>query len=201
MFYALGNNLSERNMERIFSDYTKDEATIVYGGIIMREKATETKKTFTPEEEDRFYGIDRNGVPGNEFVFMDLRSIGVQYFTTEKRYVLRNIDDLKMKVSMMGLISSWHGTGKSEWEFMMAFLFMKPLREAWNEEKKEADITKLFEAEFTAWPTGYSDEKTITVNGNTYRVFDQEDVKKKVFPFFEILEETDDTIYLKVKVA
>ena len=163
-------------------------------------KTTEETKIMTPEEEDRFYGIDRNGVPGHEFVVMDLHSIGLQYFPIEKRYILRDIDSLKMKVSMMGLISAWRGTGKSEWEFMMALLFMKPLRAAWNDGKDEVDITHLFEAEFTAWPTGRN-EKTITVNGNTYRVFDQEDVKKKVLPFFEILEETEDTIYLKARLA
>ena len=163
-------------------------------------KTTEETKIMTPEEEDRFYGIDRNGVPGHEFVVMDLHSIGVQYFPIEKRYILRDIDSLKMRVSMMGLISAWRGTGKSEWEFAMALLFMKPLRAAWNDAKDEVDITHLFEAEFTAWPTGRN-EKTITVNGNTYRVFDQEDVKKKVLPFFEILEETEDTIYLKARLA
>ena len=164
-------------------------------------KTTEETKIMTPEEEDRFYGINREGVPGYEFVVMDLKSIGVCYLPTPKRYVLRDIDLLKMKVSMMGLISAWRGTGKSEWEFMMALLFMKPLRAAWNEGKDEVDITHLFEAEFTAWPTGRSGEKTKEINGNTYRVFDQEDVKKKVLPFFEILEETDEAIYLKAKVA
>lgn len=164
-------------------------------------KTTEETKIMTPEEEDRFYGINREGVPGYEFVVMDLKSIGVRYLPTPKRYVLRDIDLLKMKVSMMGLISAWRGTGKSEWEFAMALLFMKPLRAAWNEGKDEVDITHLFEAEFTAWPTGCSGEKTKEINGNTYRVFDQEDVKKKVLPFFEILEETDEAIYLKAKVA
>ena len=164
-------------------------------------KTTEETKNMTPEEEDRFYGINREGVPGYEFVVMDLKSIGVCYLPTPKRYVLRDIDLLKMKVSMMGLISAWRGTGKSEWEFAMALLFMKPLRAAWNEGKDEVDITHLFEAEFTAWPTGCSGEKTKEINGNTYRVFDQEDVKKKVLPFFEILEETDEAIYLKAKVA
>lgn len=164
-------------------------------------KTTEETKIMTPEEEDRFYGINREGVPGYEFVVMDLKSIGVCYLPTPKRYVLRDIDLLKMKVSMMGLISAWRGTGKSEWEFAMALLFMKPLRAAWNEGKDEVDITHLFEAEFTAWPTGCSGEKTKEINGNTYRVFDQEDVKKKVLPFFEILEETDEAIYLKAKVA
>lgn len=166
----------------------------------MRATTEATKRTMTPEEEDRFYGINREGVPGYEFVVMDLKSIGVRYLPTPKRYVLRDIDSLKMRVSMMGLISAWRGTGKSEQEFAMALLFMKPLRAAWNDGKDEVDITHLFEAEFTAWPTGRN-EKTITVNGNTYRVFDQEDVKKKVLPFFEILEETEDTIYLKARLA
>lgn len=167
----------------------------------MRKTTEETKRAMTPEEEDRFYGIDRNGVPGHEFVVMDLHSIGVQYFPTEKRYILRDIDSLKMKVSMMGLISAWRGTGKSEWEFMMALLFMKPLRAAWNDGKDEVDITHLFEAEFLAWPKNLPGEKTKEIDGNTYRVFDQEDVKEKVLPFFEILEETDDTVYLKGKLA
>lgn len=168
---------------------------------MMRKTTEETKRAMTPEKEDRFYGIDRNGVPGHEFVVMDLHSIGVQYFPTEKRYILRDIDSLKMKVSMMGLISAWRGTGKSEWEFMMALLFMKPLRAAWNDGKDEVDITHLFEAEFTAWPKNRPGEKTKEINGNIYRVFDQEDVKKKVLPFFEILKETEDTIYLKARLA
>jgi hypothetical protein len=103
----------------------------------MRATTEATKRTMTPEEEDRFYGINREGVPGYEFVVMDLKSIGVRYLPTPKRYVLRDIDSLKMRVSMMGLISAWRGTGKSEWEFAMALLFMKPLRAAWNDGKDE----------------------------------------------------------------
>lgn len=167
----------------------------------MRKTTEETKRAMTPEEEDQFYGIDSKGVPGYEFSVMDIRSIGVQYFPTKKRYILRDIDSLKLKVSVMGLISAWRGTGKSEWEFMMALLFMKPLRAAWNEGAEEADITQLFEAEFLAWPKNLPGEKTKEIDGNTYRVFDQEDVKKKVLPLFEIVDETDEAIYLKAKIA
>lgn len=42
----------------------------------MRATTEATKRTMTPEEEDRFYGINREGVPGYEFVVMDLKSIG-----------------------------------------------------------------------------------------------------------------------------
>ena len=57
----------------------------------MRATTEATKRTMTPEEEDRFYGINREGVPGYEFVVMDLKSIGVRYLPTPKRYVLRDI--------------------------------------------------------------------------------------------------------------
>ncbi len=163
----------------------------------MRVK--ESKK-MTPEEETRFYGIDLNGNLGERFIFMDFKSIGARYHDVKKKYILKDIEDLKMKVTMENLISLWRETGKSEWEAMLAWLFMRPLRVAWSEGKAEADITQLFKVELTALPTGNPGEKTITVNGNTYRVFDQEDVKKKILPFFEILEETDDTIYLKAKI-
>ena len=167
----------------------------------MRATTEENKRAMTREEENLFYGIDRNGNLSPQFRLADFRSIGFQYFSTEKRYILRDIDSLKMRVNMARLISAWRNTGKYEWEIEMASLFMKPLREAWDEGKEEADITHLFEVELYALPTWNSLEKRKVIDGNTYRVFDQEDVKGKVLPLFEIVEETDEAIYLQAKLA
>ena len=167
----------------------------------MRAKTEERKVTMTPAEEDRFYGIDRDGNLSPQFRVADFGTIGVRYFPTEKRYILRDINSLKRRVSIAGLVSAWRNTGKYEWELAMASLFMKPLREAWDEGWDEVDITHLFEAEFNAWPTNRSDEKRKEIDGNTYRVLDQEDVKARVLQLFEIVGETDEAIYLKAKLA
>lgn len=54
-----------------------------------------------------------------------------------KHYILRDIDAYKEKVTVMGLVSAWRGTGHSEWEFLLAGIFISNLLEAWGKERRK----------------------------------------------------------------
>lgn len=164
------------------------------------EKTDEELATEARKREDSFYGCDEEGRPGPEFMFMDLNEIGAQYKEVQKKYIIQDIEQLKNRISIRILMAAWRNTGKSEWEFMMGYMLVRELRKAWKQGQSEADITRLFQLELLAWPTEDVNEKRITINGNTYRVFDQEDVKNKVMPFFTILKEDEKCIYLKLNM-
>ena len=168
---------------------------------IIKEVTPSVNATEDDERKrlDSFYGCDEDGQPELEFMFMDFNSIGIRYLDCNKKYILKDIEALKEKISFRRCISAWRGTGKSEWEFMMGYIVVSTLRKAWKEHLSEVDITKLFQLELTALPTGYAEEKTVTIDGDTYRVFDQSDIKAKILPSFEILSETDDTVELRFK--
>ncbi len=103
-----------------------------------------------------------------------------------KHYILRDIDAYKEKVTVMGLVSAWRGTGHSEWEFLLAGIFISNLLEAWGEGKKEVDITTLFDRDLLA---------------TNNRVFTKEQVKEHIIKVFTIEDEDTDNIYLRLNVA
>ena len=53
----------------------------------MRATTEATKRTMTPEEEDRFYGINREGVPGYE---LECGTFLPQVSLFENKYFLKD---------------------------------------------------------------------------------------------------------------
>lgn len=183
--------------------------------VVIKDEVTETLQDAVDEEVDayvkaqeektrldNFYGCDEKGRLCGGMVFMAMNEIGLQVLEeSKKKYILRDIDNLHEKISIMHFISAWRGTGKSEWECMMGFTVVYPVRKAWSEGKTEADITRLFEMTLLANPTGREDEEIMEFNGTPYRVLTQEKIREKVMKFFTIQEETDEAIYLTLNVG
>lgn len=103
-----------------------------------------------------------------------------------KHYILRDIDAYKEKVTVMGLVSAWRGTGHSEWEFLLAGIFISNLLEAWEAGQKEVDITTLFDRDLLA---------------SNNHVFTKEQVKDHIIKIFTVEEEDNENIYLRLNVA
>jgi len=167
----------------------------------IEPSAEELEERQEKSKWDNFYGCTEDGRLAGGMVFMDMRSIGFAYKPVEKKYILIDIETLKEVVTMWKLVCAWRGTGKSEWETVMAFNLVYPLRQAWKAGERQADITKLFQLELIALPTGQDGEKCIEKDGTVYRVFDQDDVKGKVMPFFTIQSEKCDVVYLTLNIA
>lgn len=178
------NSLANQEMERTAEN-----------GVGDSEKALQEKRRL-----DNLYGCTEDGRLCSALIFMNMNEVGAQFTKSEKKYVLKDIDKLHEKISIMQFINAWAGTGKSEWECMMGYLVMYPVRKAWSEGQNEADITRLFEVTLLAHPTGRADEEIRDFNGTPYRVLTQEKINEKVMRFFTVQEETESKIYLTLNI-
>ena len=102
-----------------------------------------------------------------------------------KKVFLTNPHECKEKISVTMLISAWRGTGHSEWEFLMAGWFVKAVVEAIEKGYPEAEITPIFNRDFLA---------------SRGRVFTKEQVYNHIIRFFDIVEDTDDVLKLKLHI-
>jgi len=102
-----------------------------------------------------------------------------------KRFILVDIENYREKVSVRGLASAWRGTGHSEWEFLLAGIFVSELLDAYDAGEHQVDITKMFDRDFLA---------------RNDRKFSKEQVREHILPWFEVTE-VEDAFYLRLKVA
>lgn len=110
------------------------------------------------------------------------------YGSSIKRYrnvTLVNVSQCKDRVSVFGLVSAWRGTGHSEWEYLLAGMFIMSLLEAINKHEEEADITCLFNRDLTA-------------SGG--KVFPQEEIYNHLIDWFGIVADTGDELKLYLKL-
>ena len=103
-----------------------------------------------------------------------------------KKYILTNVKECENRVNVMGLVSAWRGTGHSEWEYLLAGVFMGIVLEALEKGEEQADITILFSRDLLA-------------SGG--RKFEQEDVYNHLIKSFNIVDENDDEVYLVLSCA
>ena len=103
-----------------------------------------------------------------------------------KKYILTDLECYREKVSVFGLASCWRETGHTEWEYLLAGIFVGELLEAYENGAKDIDITKLFDRDLLA---------------RNDRVFTKEQVTAHIMPFFTKVSEDDSNIYLKLNVA
>ena len=102
-----------------------------------------------------------------------------------KKVTLVNPKDCENKIDLMGLVAIWRGTGHSEWESLLAYWFIKAVLEALNNGEDEADISMMFDRDFTA---------------SNDRIFTQEEVHKHILPWFETVSDTEEELKLKFKI-
>lgn len=103
-----------------------------------------------------------------------------------KKVTLVNPKDCENRIDLMGLVAIWRGTGHSEWEFLLAYWFIKAVLEALNNGEDEADISMMFDRDFTA---------------SNNRILKQEKVHKHILPYFEKVSNTEDELKLKFKIG
>jgi len=103
-----------------------------------------------------------------------------------KSYVLREVSSIPEWLNLYQTMGNFRNLGKTEWEALLATIFLSAIEEAEKEGKEEVDITRLFQHD-------YFDrrEKKAT----------KERVTEHLMRFFTKVEETEDTIYLTFNVA
>lgn len=103
---------------------------------------------------------------------------------TFKKVILVNSMECK-HIKVRALEEAWAGMGHVEWELLLVDWLAKALREAIKNNESEADISALFNKEF-------SSEEGIT--------YSRDQVHEHILSSFEIISETEDELKLKLKV-
>ena len=151
------------------------------------KKAEKNQQQVQPKEEmipngpvQHNYGLDMLGF------LLDSRDYGwSEPDTNHKKVILTNPQDCKDKITLMGLISAWNGTGHFEWEAVLSGWFIKSVLTAIENGENEADITNMFNRDLTA---------------SNNRVFTKEQVFAHLTKWFDIAED-DDSIRMKVHIG
>lgn len=176
-----------------------------------KEPENEEPEIYIPTEEElkemeerrltNYYGVDTKGRVTMAYTVFDMQSIGWKVDENPTcRYTLVGIDNYHEKFSMLDLIAKFHGTGKSEWEYFMAYHIVLGLRKAWANGKKTVDLTNLMNMEMWAHkPEGY-EGKTKVINEKEYRVLEKEDIRERVLSFATIVEETPEKVKFRFNV-
>ena len=102
-----------------------------------------------------------------------------------KRYILKDVDAIPEWVDLYQVMSRFMQLGKTEWEALLAFLFLDIIEAAEENGENEADITGLF-------ANDYSDRKGRKVT--------KEQVYDHLIKNFTITDETNEEVYLIFKV-
>ena len=102
-----------------------------------------------------------------------------------KKVILINPLDCKEKISLMGMVSIWRGTGHSEWEALLSGWFIKAVMDAIEQNVNEADITHMFNRDFLA---------------SNDLIFTQDQVYNHLIKWFDIVEETDEELRVRIHI-
>ena len=102
-----------------------------------------------------------------------------------KKVILVNPKDCEKKITLSSMMAAWRGTGHTEWEAILAGLFVNAVVEALSKDEEAADITNVFNRDYKA------------VGG---RRFTKEQVYDHLIKWFDIVEETETTLKLKLRI-
>ena len=127
------------------------------------------------------------GTYGTDLVYFLLKSGDYGWNMPDKNHkkvLLVNPKDCERKITLMGLVKAWRGTGHSEWEAILANWFIVAVVTAIDEDT-EADLTNMFNRDFLA---------------SRDRVFTKQQVFDHLIKWFEIVSEDDETLELRFKI-
>lgn len=102
-----------------------------------------------------------------------------------KKVILVNPKDCEERISLIRVMAAWRGTGHTEWEAILAGLFVNAVVEALSKDEEEADITNVFNRDYKA------------AGG---RSFTKEQVYDHLINWFDIVEETETILKLKFRI-
>lgn len=103
-----------------------------------------------------------------------------------KKVILVNPKACEEKITLTSMMAVWRGTGHSEWEAILAGLFVNAVVEALSKDEEEADITNLFNRDYKA------------AGG---RRFTKEQVYDHLIKWFDIVKESKTTLKLKLRIG
>lgn len=136
------------------------------------------------EEENQVYSYHNYGL---DTLDMGLRSGDYGWNRTPfKKVTLVNVAQCKDRISVFGMASAWRGTGHSEWEYLLAGVFVMIVKEAIETNKDQADISVLFGRELTA-------------SGN--RVYTRQQVYDHLMDSFNIIHEDSEELKISLKFS
>ena len=104
----------------------------------------------------------------------------------EKRFILTDLHLYEGKVDVFALASYWRGTGHCEWENLLAAWLIYTVIDALKKGENRADISMLFTRDLIA---------------SRDRRFTKGQVYKYIFPSFDIADEDEGNIYLRLRIA
>lgn len=150
---------------------------------ILTKKNKEVGK-FPKEEEKKIYNCHNYGF---DTLDMGLRSGDFGWNRIPfKKVTLVNVVQCKDRISVFGMASAWRGTGHSEWEYLLAGVFVMIVKEAIENNKEQADISVLFGRELTA-------------SGD--RVYTREQVYDHLMDSFNIIHEDAEELKISLKFS
>jgi hypothetical protein len=102
-----------------------------------------------------------------------------------KRFILQQVSKIPARIDLYTTMALFRGLGKTEWEVLLAYIFLDNIEEAEAKGEDEVDITNLFARD-------YSDQSG--------RNATKEQVYEHLIRYFTVSEETDSTIYLTFNI-
>lgn len=151
----------------------------------LKEAAAEAPAPIVSEEETIASAPYNYGLDGL-WIFLSSRDYGWNTSDeSHKKVILTNPRDCKEKISLMGMVSAWRGTGHSEWEALLGAWFIQAVLDALENDADEADITHMFNRDLLA---------------SNDRIFTKDQVYDHLIKWFDIVEETKDTMKLRIHI-
>lgn len=152
------------------------EKIIAFFSNLFKDKKTETAtpaEVLKPLKDTHDYGLETANV------LLASGDFGWEPKTVKKTVILANTDKCADKLTLVGMIAQWHGTGHSEWECLLAVWFIEAVKEA-VKAKECADITILFNRDLTSGSAKMT----------------QKEIARHLAPHFKKVAEIDNTLYV-----
>ena len=128
-----------------------------------------------PLKENHDYGLQ------TAEILLASGDYGWETKTPKKTLILANTDKCANKLTLMGMVAQWHGTGHAEWECLLAAWLINAVKDA-TEAKEAADITHLFNVDLTSASGTMS----------------QKEICRHLAPHFKKVSEFDNTLYVEL---
>jgi hypothetical protein len=106
--------------------------------------------------------------------------------TPDKKHMLTDLHLYDGKIDISALASHWRETGHSEWEYLLSAWLIFGVIDASKNNEEHADISIMFTRDLIA---------------TRERRFTKEQIYKHIMPSFEKVNEDDENIYLRLRVA
>ena len=156
--------------------------TSVSDAVADNKSITEAPQTETVDSNESNPQAEDKEDPYNEFFPLYILHNSKDYVWEEvpyKHVILANPQELIGRVNGNNLMALWQGTGHSEWEAILALIFIQSIKKAEKKNLEEVDISVLFNHNLKA---------------SNNRQMSAEQVRKHISRSFKVEKETSDLV-------